>query len=159
MHNSKKSCNFAPSNNLNYTVMKKSIVFAFIAVILVACSTNEPDKKTERENYGKIVGTWECLDVNYENLMHGYFVLINDTTTSYIPYQNAYLCFNIDVQDSLPFRWGEWAINPIELPYDFMYKTVEYGEEGYTYFGMSADNTFAPMLFNIETQVLIFPKE
>ena len=139
--------------------MKKFIVFAFIAVILVACSTNEPDKKTERENYGKIVGTWECLDVNYENLMHGYFVLINDTTTSYIPYQNAYLCFNIDVQDSLPFRWGEWAINPIELPYDFMYKTVEYGEEGYTYFEMSADNTFAPMLFNVETQVLIFPKE
>ena len=145
--------------------MTHKIVIHFLSVLaFVSCtSINDPDPKTGNttqnndttqvndttptnpqdstetpapRNYGKIVGTWECFDINYENLMYGYFVLINDTTTSpFIPYNKALLCFNIEVKDTLPFVFGEKTIEPIEIPYDFTYKTVEYGEDGYVYFG------------------------
>ena len=142
----------------------KIIIYILALLTFVSCTgINDPDPGTDNtpahENYGKIVGTWECYDINYENLMYGYFVLINDTTTSRISYENALLCFNLEVEDSLPFVFGEKTIEPIEIPYDVTYKTVEYGEEGYISFGMSAVSALTPTNFSIETQVLIYPKD
>ena len=136
-------------------MMKKALLFFMFATTFwafTACKHEEP-----RENRGRIVGIFRCPDTEYKNILQGYFIEINGSNE--IHYQNAILSFNIDVKDSLKVSdVGRIVISPIDIPYDFTYRIVESGDEGYVSWGDFAESAIHWTPFEVEKQVLIYPK-
>lgn len=142
--------------------MKKLLLLSLAALFFAACETKtpepEPNPEPTVENRGVIVGTLGCRDMNWEYDLYGYFVLINpdSTSTTY----DAYLAFNLELPYPIGVRAGTWLITEVALPYDFTYKIVEYGDEGYTEFMPYVDYTdhWTPFRLDCE-QVIIYPKK
>ena len=134
----------------------KVIILMIVAGMLAACKSQEP----QRENRGRIVGTLSCYDAERENILKGYFIEINGSADG-IHYDKTLLSFNIDVKDSIYVAWGSRVISPIALPYDFTYKIVSYGDEGYVKYEIPCESALEWCPFPpLETiwQVLIYPK-
>ena len=136
--------------------IKELFLLSLAALIFAACETETPEP--EVENRGVIVGTLGCRDMNWEYDLYGYFVLINPDSTSTT--FDSYLAFNLELPYPIGVRAGTWVITEVALPYDFTYKIVEPGDEGYTEFMPYADNAdhWTPFRLDCE-QVIIYPKK
>ena len=137
--------------------MKKNVILLLaVAGMLAACKPQEP----QRENRGRIVGTFQSYDAERVNILNGYYIEINGSNEG-IRYDETMLSFNLDVKDSIHMEWGSRVISPIALPYDFTYKIVRAGDEGFVNFDIPLQTALGwqpfPPLDTIP-QVLIYPK-
>ena len=87
----------------------KFFLLSALAVLLFACNGNSEieGSTTEEpavENTVRVVGTFQCYDVNMENIMNGYFIELN-YTDSVIQYMETYLCFHLEMPDSIKPGW------------------------------------------------------
>ena len=159
----------------------KFFLLSALAALLFACNgnseiedptTEEPTTKDSTtvveptieepavENTGRVVGTFQCYDVNMENIMNGYFIELN-YTDSVIQYMETYLCFHLEMPDSIkPTGWGQWVIEPVVIPYNFTYKILEWGDDEYELFEPPSenDNRWTPFCLD-NNQILIYPKK
>lgn len=143
----------------------KFFLLSALAALLFACNGNSEieDPTTEEpavENTGRVLGTYKCYALNYEYVKVGYFIELNYIDSIKL-YHNTLLCFHLEMPDSIrPAGWGEYVISPpVVIPYDFTYKILEWGDDGYEYFEPLAEPAVKWTPCSIERQILIYPKK
>ena len=112
----------------------KLLLFAllcFMLISLVACNTNDPQEHP-RIHSGNVVGTLGCYSENHETFYKGYYVKTE--------VDSIYLCFSLEEIESLEVRYGNYAINPIAIPYKFIIEVLNEEDNRYVHYSLPTDD-------------------
>lgn len=137
--------------------MKKFIPSCFFIVfilLLATCKTDSPTRKQSSGPKGVIIGTLGCYDKEYENVLHGYFIDIDQKDT--------FLTFHLDMQEPILVQWGTRAIYEIEIPYRFTYRVLEPNDDMYVDFELPAESgDYESLCVDLLTikQIAIYPEQ